>query len=207
MFTGLVQALGQVAELGPRGGDVRMQIAPGGLDLKTLAVGDSVAISGVCLTLVELLGDGFTVDVSRETLACTTLGQWRAGTAVNLEQALTPTALDSKRKTVGAGLTLWLGSSWKYRVDFERQSRDGSRAFSGVDPARLTRKDLVDDVQPCRCSNDERHPDVHGADFAHVAEDQHGNRCNQETPEERRSHHSDRRENEIELDDLQRHRE
>ena len=91
MFTGIIQATGTVAALQPKGGDLRLRIATGKLDLVDVAPGDSIATSGVCLTAVELPGDGFWADVSGETLACTTLGDLKVGDRVNLEKALTPT--------------------------------------------------------------------------------------------------------------------
>ncbi len=91
MFTGIIQATGTVAALQPRGGDLRLRIATGKLDLGDVSPGDSIATSGVCLTAVELPGDGFWADVSGETLACTTLGDLQVGDRVNLEKALTPT--------------------------------------------------------------------------------------------------------------------
>lgn len=92
MFTGIIQAVGQVAKLEPKGGDVRLRIMTGDLDLADVVKGDSVAVNGVCLTATDLPGDGFWADVSRETLSTTTLGSWRAGDRVNLEKALTPTS-------------------------------------------------------------------------------------------------------------------
>jgi riboflavin synthase len=89
MFTGIIQAIGEVAELQPRGGDVRLRIRSGKLDLADVALGDSIAVNGVCLTAVELPGDGFVADVSRETLSLTSLGQLKPGSPVNLEKALT----------------------------------------------------------------------------------------------------------------------
>ena len=74
MFTGIVQAVGHVARLEPRGGDLRLHIEAGGLDLDDVRLGDSIAVSGVCLTAVALAGRGFAADVSNETLALTTLG-------------------------------------------------------------------------------------------------------------------------------------
>ncbi len=91
MFTGIIQATGRISALTPRGGDVRLGILSGGLDMSDAALGDSIAVSGVCLTAVHLRADGFDADVSRETLACTTLGGLTAGGEVNLEKALTPT--------------------------------------------------------------------------------------------------------------------
>jgi riboflavin synthase len=66
-----------------------MRIRTGKLDLETVAIGDSIATSGVCLTVVELPGDGFRADVSGETLACTSIGNLKVGDRVNLEKALT----------------------------------------------------------------------------------------------------------------------
>ncbi|MHB8309860.1 MAG: riboflavin synthase [Metallibacterium sp.] len=88
MFTGIIQAIGTLARSEPRGGDLRLHIACDALDLGDVARGDSIAVSGVCLTAIELGAQRFAADVSRETLACTTLGALRVGAAVNLEKAL-----------------------------------------------------------------------------------------------------------------------
>ena len=88
MFTGIVQAVGRIAALEAVGGDVRLVIDTGTLDLARVAIGDSISVSGACLTVVTLTGSGFTADVSRETLALTTLGSLDAGSPVNLELAL-----------------------------------------------------------------------------------------------------------------------
>ena len=91
MFTGIITAVGTIATIQPRGGDVRLRVATGKLDLSDVQLGDSIAVSGVCLTAVELPGDGFWADASRETLERTTLGEAAPGIKVNLEKALTPT--------------------------------------------------------------------------------------------------------------------
>jgi riboflavin synthase len=90
MFTGIIEALGRIAALQPRSGDLRVHVATNTLDLHGVAIGDSIATNGVCLTVVELPGDGYWADVSRESLTFTTIEQWRVGDAVNLERALTP---------------------------------------------------------------------------------------------------------------------
>jgi riboflavin synthase len=90
MFTGIIETTGSVAEVKTVGGDVRLTVRASALDWGQVQLGDSIATNGICLTVVENLGDGFRADVSRETLSLTTLGDWRPGTAVNLEQALTP---------------------------------------------------------------------------------------------------------------------
>ncbi|NEX23084.1 riboflavin synthase [Thiorhodococcus mannitoliphagus] len=89
MFTGIIQSVGQIQRLEPRGGDVRLSIATGKLSLEEVVLGDSIAVNGVCLTAVELTGQGFAADVSRESLSLTTLGGLGAGSRVNLEKALT----------------------------------------------------------------------------------------------------------------------
>jgi riboflavin synthase len=91
MFTGIVEATGQIISRQPQGGDVRLRIGTGKLDLSDTRTGDSICVSGVCLTATEVLpGDGFWADVSGETLARTTLGELATGAKVNLEKALTP---------------------------------------------------------------------------------------------------------------------
>lgn len=88
MFTGIVQAVGRVARLEPQGGDLRLHVATGALDLADVVAGDSIAVAGVCLTVVALDANGFAADVSNETLACTTLGALAIDAPVNLEKAL-----------------------------------------------------------------------------------------------------------------------
>ena len=88
MFTGIIEAVGEIVSCELRGGDVRLQVKTNGLDLADVSLGDSIATNGVCLTVIELPGDGYVADVSSESLALTTIGQWQAGTAVNLEKAM-----------------------------------------------------------------------------------------------------------------------
>ena len=88
MFTGIVQTRGTVTRVDTRGGDGQLTIdAP---DLGAFAIGDSISVSGACLTAVAHTHGGFVADVSRETLDCTTLGALEPGAAVNLELSLTP---------------------------------------------------------------------------------------------------------------------
>lgn len=91
MFTGLIQDVGRIAAQHARGGDLRLHIAVGALPMDDVAPGESIAVSGVCLTVVEQDAQGFVADVSNETLACTTLGALAVGAAVNLERALLAT--------------------------------------------------------------------------------------------------------------------
>jgi riboflavin synthase len=92
LFTGIVQAIGRVSASESRDGDLHLTIDAGQLaariDASRLAPGESIAVSGACLTVVKFEGGRFAADVSRETLALTTLGSLRAGDTVNLEAAL-----------------------------------------------------------------------------------------------------------------------
>jgi len=88
MFTGIVQAVGRVLAREPGGGDLRLTIGCERLDLSRVHVGDSLCVQGCCLTAVELDHNTFGADVSRETLALTTLGSLEPGAPVNLEPAL-----------------------------------------------------------------------------------------------------------------------
>lgn len=92
MFTGIIEVLGTVTSLQNLGGDVRLVIRAPSLDWGQVQLGDSIATNGVCLTVVQKTTEGFSADVSRETLGLTTVGAWRTGTRVNLEQAMTPRA-------------------------------------------------------------------------------------------------------------------
>jgi len=89
MFTGIVQAVGEVRELTRKGSDVAVHIAVGKLDMASVGIGDSIAVAGVCLTVTALEPQGFRADVSAETLRCTTFQALQTGMAVNLEKSLT----------------------------------------------------------------------------------------------------------------------
>lgn len=91
MFTGLVQAVGRIASREQRGGDLRLGIGVGGLSMHDVRPGESIAVSGVCLTVVAFDAERFYADVSNETLALTTLGSLPDGASVNLERALLAT--------------------------------------------------------------------------------------------------------------------
>ncbi|MGH8284012.1 MAG: riboflavin synthase [Gammaproteobacteria bacterium] len=89
MFTGIVQAVGKMRAFETRSGDVRLEIEAGMLDLNAVNIGDSIAVNGCCLTVIEKFPDGFAADASTETLTLTTLGGLKPGDPVNLESALT----------------------------------------------------------------------------------------------------------------------
>lgn len=91
MFTGIIESVGTVQSLQRMAGDVRLTIQVGGLDMSDVQLGDSIATSGVCLTVIAFGHDWYSADVSIESLNRTILGTWQAGTKVNLEKALLPT--------------------------------------------------------------------------------------------------------------------
>lgn len=86
MFTGLVEGIGTIVGISRVGGDVRLMVRPGfSMDCR---IGDSVSVSGACLTVTDMAGRVVGMDVSTETLRCTTLGSLKTGDTVNLERAL-----------------------------------------------------------------------------------------------------------------------
>ncbi len=91
MFTGIIQSVGQLQSMQPQGGDQRITVTCGKLPMTDVTLGDSIAVNGVCLTVIAFDERSFQADVSNETLACTTLGQLTIGAPVNLEKALLPT--------------------------------------------------------------------------------------------------------------------
>jgi riboflavin synthase len=88
MFTGLVQGVGRLAARDARGGDARLRIETRSLPFADAAMGESIAVNGVCLTVVAFDAAGFDADASNETLALTTLGMLPVGASLNLERAL-----------------------------------------------------------------------------------------------------------------------
>lgn len=91
MFTGIIQAIGEVAAIEAKGVDSRFYIKTLALSLDNVQIGDSIASNGICLTAIKLPGDGFWADVSAETLSKTSFRHIKVGSKVNLEKALLPT--------------------------------------------------------------------------------------------------------------------
>lgn len=91
MFTGIIQSVGKIKSLQRINNDLRITLDICSLPVAELALGDSVAVSGICLTVVGKIENGFVADVSGETLSRTTAGEWKTCERVNLELALTPT--------------------------------------------------------------------------------------------------------------------
>jgi riboflavin synthase len=90
MFTGIIEATGRISAIREQGGDWRLSIESTKLDFSDVRTGDSIAVSGVCLTALDIHAKGFSADVSRESLSVTTLSTLKVGAEVNLEKALMP---------------------------------------------------------------------------------------------------------------------
>jgi riboflavin synthase len=88
MFSGIIEAIGRIAAIEDHAGDKRFSINAGTMDLNDIKAGDSICVNGVCLTVTDCSGNQFTVDVSVETLDCTTFNEFKDGSKVNLEKAL-----------------------------------------------------------------------------------------------------------------------
>ena len=91
MFTGIIEAVGKIEARSQEKGEWRLKFFTGDLDLSGVKIGDSIAVSGCCLTVVEKHATAFLADVSNETMRCTSLGTVEIGSAVNLEKAMLAT--------------------------------------------------------------------------------------------------------------------
>ncbi|MGS1080387.1 riboflavin synthase [Pseudoxanthomonas beigongshangi] len=91
MFTGIIEGVGRLAASETRGGDVRLTIATGTLPFDDVHLGESIAVNGVCLTVIDFDAGSFQADASNETLSLTTLGRLTVDAPVNLERAMRPT--------------------------------------------------------------------------------------------------------------------
>ena len=88
MFSGIIESTGRIAAIEDHAGDKRLSIHADILDLADVKTGDSIAVNGVCLTVTGCSDKQFAVDVSAETLSCTTFNECKVGSKVNLEKAL-----------------------------------------------------------------------------------------------------------------------
>ncbi|ELA09247.1 riboflavin synthase subunit alpha [Moraxella macacae 0408225] len=91
MFTGIIEATGFIKKIESIQDDIRLSIQSSQLDFVDVKLGDSIACNGICLTVVDFGKDWYAVDVSRETIAKTTMNRWQVGDTVNLEKAMLPT--------------------------------------------------------------------------------------------------------------------
>ncbi|MDQ3712229.1 MAG: riboflavin synthase [Acidobacteriota bacterium] len=127
MFTGIIEELGEILNLEKHAGGARIKISAKVVTENT-AEGDSIAVNGVCLTALDIRADGFSADVSGETLKRTTLGKLNVGARVNLERAVTATTrlgghivqghVDARGKFLEA---LQTGDFWTVRVLFPKE--------------------------------------------------------------------------------------
>ena len=153
MFTGIIEELGRVREVERRGEDARIVI-----EARTITEdsgnGDSISVNGVCLTALDVRPDSFAADVSKETLLRSTLGGLAAGSAVNLERAVTPATrlgghivqghVDARGRFLGSESH---GESWTFRIAYPKEVArylvfKGSVAVEGIS---LTISALTDD--------------------------------------------------------------
>jgi len=143
MFTGIIEELGRIREVEKRGEDARIIIEARTVTADS-AEGDSISVNGVCLTALEVQPDSFAADVSKETLLRSTLGSLRAGSAVNLERAVTPATrlgghivqghVDARGKFLGFESH---GESWTFRIAYPKEIArylvfKGSVAVEGI---------------------------------------------------------------------------
>ena len=90
MFTGIIEGVGQLAARETLGGDIRFTFNVGSLPFDEVRLGESIAVNGVCLTVIAFDATSFKADASTETLGLTTLGQLASGATINLERAMRP---------------------------------------------------------------------------------------------------------------------
>ena len=143
MFTGIIEELGRVASAETLAAGTRIGVAAK-VVASDIAIGDSVAVNGVCLTVVDASNDLFAADVSPETLSCTTLGTLVVGSPVNLERAVTPSTrlgghivqghVDARGKFISATNE---GDFWTVRLGFPSELarylvHKGSIAVEGI---------------------------------------------------------------------------
>jgi riboflavin synthase len=152
MFTGIIEELGKVISVEQRGDNARIVIGAR-LVTEDIHEGDSIAVNGVCLTALDVKDDSFSADVSRETLARSTLGRLGSGAPVNLERSVTPATrlgghlvqghVDARGKFLSA---TDLGGSWTVRISYPPEIArylvfKGSVAVEGIS---LTIAELTD---------------------------------------------------------------
>ena len=98
MFTGIIEAVGTLQKTFQADGEWRFEIAVGDLNVSDVSLGDSIAVSGCCLTVVSKSSNSFSADVSNETMRCTALGELSNGDRVNLEKTCYQQCLDNSWK-------------------------------------------------------------------------------------------------------------
>lgn len=145
MFTGIIQSVGQVSAIAPNAsGDWKLSLAVGKLDMSDVALGDSIAVNGVCLTVVSMTASSFVADVSNETLHVSAFKQLSVGSAVNLEKALRLAdrlgghMVSGHVDAVGRVMSIVAdGASWRYEFAMPKDiahyvAHKGSITINGV---------------------------------------------------------------------------
>lgn len=154
MFTGLIQSVGTLLQREPRGGDVRLRIGTGTLPFDDVALGESIAVNGVCLTVIEFDASSFAVDASTETLSLTTLGGLAIGAPVNLERAMLPTdrlgghLVSGHVDGVGRVREVWpdaRSQRWRFEVPAALRKYIATKGSICVDGVSLTVNGIDDD--------------------------------------------------------------
>ena len=159
MFTGLIEGVGTLAAREERGGDARLRIAVGSLpwdsgNVADVQLGESIAVNGVCLTVVAFDAVSFEADASNETLALTTLGELPVGRALNLERAMRPSdrlgghMVSGHVDGVGRVLHVWddaRAQRWMFEVPAGLRRYIASKGSICVDGVSLT-VNAVDDA-------------------------------------------------------------
>lgn len=147
MFTGLIEGVGRLASRELRGGDARLRIEVGTLPFTDVAFGESIAVNGVCLTVVEFDAMSFQVDASTETLSLTTLGVLAQGAAMNLERAMKPTdrlgghLVSGHVDGIGRVTQIWedaRAQRWKFSVPAHLSKYVAQKGSICVDGVSLT---------------------------------------------------------------------
>jgi len=147
MFTGLIEGVGRLASRELRGGDARLRIDVGTLPFTDVALGESIAANGVCLTVVEFDAMTFQVDASTETLSLTTLGALVEGAALNLERAMKPSdrlgghLVSGHVDGVGRVTRIWedaRAQRWKFSVPAHLSKYIAQKGSICVDGVSLT---------------------------------------------------------------------
>ncbi len=145
MFTGIIQSVGKVSAIAPNAsGDWKLTLAVGKLDMSDVALGDSIAVNGVCLTVVSMTTNSFVADVSNETLNVSAFKQLSVGSFVNLEKALRLAdrlgghMVSGHVDAVGRVMSIFAdGASWRYEFAMPKEvahyvAHKGSITINGV---------------------------------------------------------------------------
>ncbi|MBW8824288.1 MAG: riboflavin synthase [Xanthomonadales bacterium] len=154
MFTGLIQGVGRLRGSEPQDGGLRMQIEVGTLPFTDVELGESIAVNGVCLTVVEFDAASFAVDVSSETLRLTTLGNLKTNAVLNLERAMRPSDRFGGHVVSGhvdgMGQVLQAGAAdgeqvWRFAASRELQRYIAKKGSICVDGVSLTVNEVDDE--------------------------------------------------------------